>query len=173
MNPFIETTKLGFMNNFALWNVIKNTEATWQHKYRYLRNRYLALIEQRKEQMGRANPTNKVYRIMADKLTEREHQEFERTLREFVNTARGASVGMLVVMFPDSIQLGDAHLQAVNRYVKGVTGRIGVPFLDLTPILEQEEDHASLYLFPHDAHNSPKGLRLVAEAIADKLEALG
>ena len=42
----------------------------------------------------------------------------------------------------------------------------------MTPLLEQEANPSSLYLFPHDAHNSPKGLRIIAAAIAHKLEAL-
>lgn len=48
-----------------------------------------------------------------------------------------------------------------------------IPFLDMTPILEAEEDHKALYLFPFDAHNSPRGLNVIAETIADKVVELG
>ena len=44
---------------------------------------------------------------------------------------------------------------------------MGVPFVDVTPVLEAEDDHPSLYLFPVDAHNSPKGLKLIAKSISD------
>ena len=94
-------------------------------------------------------------------------------MTEFVTKARGAGAEVLVVLIPDAVQLDDPHLQAVNRYLKSVTGKIGVAFLDVTPVLEQERDYACLYLFPHDAHNSPKRLRLIAESIAGKLEELG
>ena len=57
----------------------------------------------------------------------------------------------------------------VNRFLEHVCSEIGVPFIDVTPTLEAEKDHRSLYLFPFDAHNSPKGLRLIAELIADRI----
>ncbi len=171
-NPFFEKKSPGFMNNFALWNLISNTEATWQDKHRYLRDRYLSLIEQRKKLMGPANPTSRHYMTMAGKLTEREYREFEKALTRFVATARNSGAEVLVVLIPDAVQLKDPHLQAVNRYLQDMTGELGVPFLDVTPQLEREADPSSLYLFPHDAHNSPKGLRIIAAAIADKLTAL-
>ena len=67
------------------------------------------------------------------------------------------------------MQLNEPHLQTVNRFVQHVCNGINVPFLDLTPILESEEDHGSLYLFPFDAHNSPKGLRVIGQALADQI----
>ena len=122
--------------------------------------------------MGPANPTSTPYLTMAGKLSDREYREFEEALARFVAAARNRGAEVLVVLFPDAVQLEDPHLQALNRYLETVTGKIGVPFLDVTPLLEQEANPSSLYLFPHDAHNSPKGLRIIAAAIAHKLEAL-
>ena len=39
--------------------------------------------------------------------------------------------------------------------------------VDMTPVLEAEDDLESLYLFPIDGHNSPKGLMLIGKSIAD------
>jgi hypothetical protein len=60
-------------------------------------------------------------------------------------------------------------MQTVNRIVERMCASLGVPFLDVTPMLEADGDPASLYLFPIDAHNSPKGLTIIAKAIVDKL----
>ncbi|MBW2118508.1 MAG: SGNH/GDSL hydrolase family protein, partial [Deltaproteobacteria bacterium] len=79
----------------------------------------------------------------------------------------------LVIMIPDSVQLNEPDMQAVNRFVEQVCGEVGVPFIDMTPVLEAEDDHPSLYLFPIDAHNSPKGLKLIAKSIADYIMEIG
>jgi hypothetical protein len=54
----------------------------------------------------------------------------------------------------------------MNRVVDQLCSENGIPFIDLTPFLEAEKDHLSLYLFPYDAHNSPRGLRVIAKSIA-------
>jgi lysophospholipase L1-like esterase len=46
---------------------------------------------------------------------------------------------------------------------------IGVPFVDVIKRFEQEEDPRTLYLFPLDAHTSPKGHRLIADSIFEKM----
>ncbi|MGH8558027.1 MAG: hypothetical protein ACRESZ_11305 [Methylococcales bacterium] len=58
----------------------------------------------------------------------------------------------------------------MNTFITRVADVSNMPFLDLTPILENQDDPESLYLFPDDAHNSPKGLRIIAEAISNTLE---
>jgi hypothetical protein len=85
----------------------------------------------------------------------------------FTAEARDAGGRVMVVLIPDSVQLNEPDMQIVNHFVEGVCREAGIPFLDVTPVLESEEDHPSLYLFPVDAHNSPKGLRLIAQSISD------
>lgn len=94
---------------------------------------------------------------------------YAQTLEKFVDLATEKGANVLVVIIPDSVQLNEPHLQSVNRLVQQVCNRIKAAFLNLTPILESEEDHGSLYLFPFDAHNSPKGLHLIGQAIADQI----
>ena len=60
-------------------------------------------------------------------------------------------------------------MQAVNRFLEETCRKIGVPFVDTTPSLESAENYSSLYLFPVDAHGSPKGLELIAKTIADRV----
>jgi hypothetical protein len=109
---------------------------------------------------------------MSGKIEKRKYMEFSETLRQFVIAANDVGAKVLVVLIPDSVQLDDSHMQAVNRFVEQACREIGVPFVDVTPALEAEEDHRSLYLFPLDAHNSPKGLRLIAQTIANKIISL-
>jgi lysophospholipase L1-like esterase len=158
----------------AVWNLARNARTQLEHKYRYRRGAtYLGGIEARKRWWGPARPTDPHYRIMSGKLDQAQYDAFATALRRFVATARGAGAGVLIVLIPDSVQLNDPHMQHVNGFVRRLAAEMGVPFVDTTPFLEAEDDHESLYLFPYDAHNSPKGLRVIARAIADRIQELG
>ena len=171
--PFGERGVSGVMCHISLWNFLRNANALFEYKYRYRRGHtYVKAIENRKKKWGPANPTNVHYKIMSGKIEKQKYMEFSETLRQFVIAANNVGAKVLVVLIPDSVQLNDSHMQAVNRFVGEACHEIGVPFVDVTPALEAEEDHRSLYLFPFDAHNSPKGLRLIAELIADRITKL-
>lgn len=172
-NPFEDQGVSGVMSHFSLWNFLRNVNAQFEYKYRYRRGyAYMKAVENRKKKWGTANPTNTNYKIMSGKMEKRKYIEFSESLKQVVITANDAGTKVLVVMIPDSVQLNDSHMQAINRFVEQACREIGVPFVDVTPALEAEEDHRSLYLFPFDAHNSPKGLRLIAQTIANKIISL-
>jgi hypothetical protein len=169
-NPFEERSVTGILGHFSIWNFLKNANAIYEYKFRYKRGySYIKTIEERKKEWGPTNPTNKNYKIMSGKAEKEKYIEFAETLREFVELVDAKGINVLVVIIPDSVQLNEPHLQNVNRLVQKVCNTIKAPFLDTTPLLESEKDYASLYLFPFDAHNSPKGLRLIGQAIADQI----
>ncbi len=173
INPFKKRGVSGIMSRFALWNFLVNANAIYEYKYRYRRGySYLKTIDERKKEWGPENPTNSNYKIMSGKLEKQKYRDFSETLSKFVQSANAGGARVLVVMIPDSVQLDEPSLQAVNRFVQQACDNIGVPFLDLTPIFESQEDQASLYLHPFDAHNSPKGLHLIAQAIANEIAKL-
>lgn len=164
----------GVLNHFHLWTFIRNAAALYEYKYRYRRgHNYMRGIEERKKVWGPSNPSDINYRIMSGNIEKERYVEFSKKLKKFVQTASEAGVKVLVVFIPDSVQLGDFQMQAVNRFLKRVCSEIGVPFLDVTPFLESEQNYASLYLFPVDAHGTPKGLGLIAKSIADRIVSLG
>lgn len=164
----------GILNHLSLWTFIRNATALYEYKYRYRRgHNYMKGIEERKKVWGPSNPTDVNYRIMSGKIEKEKYVDFSNKLKKFVQTANDAGVKVLVVFIPDSVQLGDFRMQAVNRFLKRVCGEIGVPFLDVTPFLESEDNYSSLYLFPVDAHGTPKGLGLIAKSIADQIVRLG
>lgn len=166
MNPFETKGVPGVLSRLYLWNFLLNANMILEYKYRYrLGQSYLKDIKERKKTWGPSNPTDENYRIMSGKYDKEKYSEFSKALQKFVSSASQAQSKVLVVLIPDSVQLHDPHMQAVNRFVDGLCRTLQIPFLDLTPFLEAEKDPASLYLFPIDAHNSPKGLRLIAEAI--------
>jgi len=170
INPFENRGVSGIMSHSSLWNFLKNANAIYEYKNRYRRGySYLKTIEERKKEWGPQNPENPDYRIMSGKLEKKMRIDFSETLGKFVKLAKSKGAGVLAVMIPDSVQLDEPHLQAVNRFVQQTCDNIGVPFLDVTSVLESQEDHSSLFLHPFDAHNSPKGLRLIGQAIANQI----
>ncbi len=176
-NPFAQpaaTEQQGILSHSALWNVLKNLNARIEYKYRYLRGHdYLKNIPARKQQFGTAQSGSDDYKILTGTFDREKTLAFSQALHQFVATARKNDTKVLLAYIPDSIQLNDPKLQVVNRQIANWSRTIGVPFVDLTPVLEQEPRIESLYLFPFDAHNSPKGQRLIAQALAATLNELG
>lgn len=100
--------------------------------------------------------------------------------------AIGAHVG--IVLVPARFQLNDAdygHLRraveqaggtllrdaATDRFAEGLRP-LGLPMLDLLPVLRAQPDPAGLF-FEGNIHFTPRGHAVVAEALADFLEASG
>ena len=166
--PFAMTkADLGLLTNFAVWNFLDNFATVWKYRHRARRGaKHIASLEKRKKKYG---PSHSLYQMISGKYDKRFYSDFGAVLAQFVASARDAGSEVLVVMIPDSVQLNDEHVQGVNRFVRQAAAEIEVPFLDTTPVLEKEPDVMSLYLFPQDAHNSPKGLMLIAEAIAETI----
>ena len=108
---------------------------------------------------------------MAGKIEPNRDSEFKKSLAEFAVAVHDRDVELLVILIPDAVQLNAPHMQVVNKVVAEASAAAEVPFLDLTMILQQNNDPESLYLFPDDAHNSPLGLGLIAQGVADKLHA--
>ena len=170
-NPFRDKDLFGMLDHIYLWNLLKNANAVYEYKYRYKRGHsFMKTIEDRKKQWGPANPGNLNYRIMSGKIEKKRLNAFSEKLREFVRLAHAEGAKVLVAWIPDSVQLNEPDLQVVNHTVERMCKETDVPFIDLTPVLESEKDHSALYLFPFDAHNSPKGLRLIAKTLADQIE---
>jgi hypothetical protein len=162
------------MSYFAIWNLLRNVNLQFEYKYRYKRGyTYVKGIEERKKKYGPLRPDHMATKGMAATMEKHKFTEFSETLKNFVKTATNAGAKTLVVLIPDSVQLNDYYMQGSNRFAKEQCAKNKVPFLDMTPILEAEEDHTSLYLFPFDAHNSPRGLKVIAQAIADRIDKLG
>jgi lysophospholipase L1-like esterase len=176
-NPFAQpaaTKQQGLLSRSALWNLLKNLNARIEYKYRYLRGHdYLKNIPQRKQQFGTAQSGSKDYKILTGTFDGEKTLAFSKALRRFVATAREGGAKVLIAYIPDAIQLNNPKLQVVNQQIANWSRAIGVPFVDLSPALEQDPKIESLYLFPFDAHNSPKGLHLIAQTLADALKELG
>ena len=155
-----------FVNNFYLYNFAHNLDRLYQSKYRYRDLEYLAGIEKRKNWF---KPTHDWYKIMYGLLDHETYSLFSKTLSDFVETARGIESNVLVLMIPDAAQMHDKERQHINRYVKSECDRLNVPYIDATHAFETEADTNSLYLFPADAHISPKGYRIIADLLYEKV----
>jgi lysophospholipase L1-like esterase len=169
-NPFAKDAS-DLINRSYLWNFFENWNTIFETKYRYRRGyEYLKGIEERKKATGPAHPETNWHKIMYGKLPKQTYLDFAQTLDEFVRTCERANIQVLIALIPDAAQLHEPERQAVNHFVAKTCREIGVPFVDVTKRLEKEEDPRTLYLFPFDAHTSPKGHRLIAESIFKQIE---
>ena len=109
---------------------------------------------------------------MYGKLPKNIYNDFAETLHRFIRTCEAVNTQVLVVLIPDAAQIHEPERQEVNRFVAQTCKDIGVPFVDVIKRFEKEEDPRTSYLFPLDAHTSPKGHRLIADSIFDQFQEL-
>ncbi|MBW1785299.1 MAG: SGNH/GDSL hydrolase family protein [Deltaproteobacteria bacterium] len=171
-NPFEpEPGNSKLRNKSVLWTFLHNADTLFKYKNRHRGGYdYLKSIEKRKRRLG---PENKNYAIMTCTVEKEMLEAFSRTLEKMAREAERHHFGLLVVMIPDAVQLNEMHLKAVNRFVGNTCLGLGIPFIDLATFLETDQDPLSLYLFPVDAHNSPRGLRMIAETISSEIQKRG
>ncbi|MGR9106723.1 MAG: SGNH/GDSL hydrolase family protein [Gammaproteobacteria bacterium] len=170
-NPFAKQGTRNWLHKSFLYNTIRNAEDLLKFRFRAkLGAKHLEGIVARKQIWGPANPEDPHYRLLVGTAEPRLYDEYKTSLTEFVSIARRSGTEVFLLLLPDSVQLHDPSMQALNRFIANLAAESDTPFLDLTPFLESQKDPESLYLFPDDAHNSPKGMSVIAEAIAGALE---
>ncbi len=173
-NPFEKQGRSSWLHRSSLYNSVRNMEDLLKYRFRasFGANHVKGLAE-RKRLVGPDNPNHNYYRIMAGKMDSKFYSDFTKSLAEFARTVQARGVKLLLILIPDAVQLNETHMQVVNKVVTAASIEAGVPFLDLTTILQRSANTESLYLFPDDAHNSALGLGLIAQGVADKLLASG
>jgi len=90
---------------------------------------------------------------------------------------RERDIPLLVVILPDPLQVLDpqvfakAEIGRPQRMLEEHLHGIGVPYVDLLPLIDRAPDPAALY-FRQDKHWTPAGQAFVAQALEDRVLAL-
>ena len=160
-----------FKNKFYFYNFIRNLGILYRVKYRYkMGHAYLGGIEERKKHLN--DESSFWHKVIYGKLEEQKYSDFSNTFDQFVSTTKTIGSKLVVLMIPDASQLHDPERQHINRFVEHVCVKNDIPFIDATPLFEIEADPDTLFLYPFDAHISPKGHRIIAELLKDKISAM-
>ncbi len=171
-NPFAREQAEGWSAHSAAITLMLNLNFIFEGRFRHRRGHgYLEGIEARRRHLGPGNPGHWSHRLLYGKADPEVYARFGEELARFASAAREAGVPVLAALIPDSVQLHNPDAQAVNRIVREAAAGLGLPFVDLTPALEKDPDPRTLYLFPKDGHNSPKGYRVIAETLAEAIVA--
>jgi hypothetical protein len=108
----------------------------------------------------------------------------QRAYREFSNILRAVNAEVkeknakLIFIYLPSWMRGrtpdyvEPRLKQISQFIKGVVTDQGINFLDLTPILASSENPKNLVWYP-GSHFNHRGYRIVGQAIAEHLRALG
>ncbi len=78
-------------------------------------------------------------------------------------------IQLVVASLPDLHQFDPYPLEAATQYIRGEAESLGLPFIDLFPVLSQEAP-ATLWVSPEDTHANAKANALIAEGLARHLE---
>jgi hypothetical protein len=154
-------------SRWRLINVYRNLVTWLEARYRSQRGaEYLRSIERRREWIGPSSPTNDYYRAQTGRLDPEVYVAFRHAVERLNLWSKTHEIPVLVVLIPDSTQLGSPDRQIVNQQVEQELARLAIPFIDVTPRFERVRDPRTLFLFPIDAHTNAAGHALIAEAIA-------
>jgi len=165
-NPFEQRVHDDFTAS-ALWNLIRNLMTRLEARYRHRRGyEYLAGIEERKNYIGGRKPDHIFYRLQTGSMDPGLYRAFGEAVDKLAAWSIRENVPVVVVFIPDASQINEPIRQSVNRTVASEMARVGIEFVDATPIFEAQPDARPLYLFPLDAHTSPSGHALIAQVLA-------
>lgn len=90
-------------------------------------------------------------------------------LNEIATICKRGGIKTLYVNIPELHQLKDYPLANVTDYVRSVAEENQIPFLDLLPVI-QDENPESLWVSPEDAHANERANAIFSQAIYNRLE---
>lgn len=73
---------------------------------------------------------------------------------------------------PDSLDLTRPEYQLHQRTIAGQCQRFGIPFIDLSPLIREEENKGNHLFWQYDEHMKGKGYLLLGKAIAERWKAM-
>lgn len=159
--------KGGWLHHSRLYNFAKSIADRVRHENRYKRIPYLHALDERRAEWAARR---------AHLMTEAGGQDDERyvavlqeQLARLQKLAEAAGAVLIVMYIPDLVQLHHPEAQHINRVLSTLTNRIGIPFVDMTPVFEEAENLDTYYLWPRDAHTNARGHRAMAGALATLL----
>lgn len=154
------------LSSLRIVNFIRNSFEMFKYRYRHLLGAtWLKSIEERRAFIN----STRDGLLLKGEADPQIYRKFEIRLRKLLQVAEAHQIRVLVFLIPDVIQLGHPELQGMNKLLREICDRCGVPFLDMTPSFEGIKDTNSLYLMPYDAHTSPLGHSIMARQLEKRI----
>ncbi|MDF0643550.1 MAG: SGNH/GDSL hydrolase family protein [Nitrospira sp.] len=155
--------KGGIFHRSRLFNFMKSLSHLVREKNRSVRVGYLHDLDLRREEwskrpnylMGSGDPGEQ----------RRQIELLDRHLARLKERVDAAQATLVVLLIPDISQLRHSEVQQVNHILFDTCRRLGIPFLDMTPIFEQTDDPERFYLWPKDPHTNAAGHAEMATAL--------
>ncbi len=171
-NPFEQIiSKKHQGGKLRLWNIIRNVNKLLETKFRYKRGHtYLQGIEERKKLIGPDDPGHAYYKAQIGDLDQKYYDDMARSLAKVKKLARENNTPVIILYIPDGSQLHESKRQHINDFLTATATLLGIPLIDATPEFEAFLDPRELYLFPMDAHTSPKGHSVMAELLFEEIK---
>lgn len=145
----------------TLYNFLRNSYSVFKARYlEWWRPGWTGGLEARARYLERNRFTS---------IKEEEWAEVTKDLKRIKSGAARRGAGLLVVVIPDSGQVGFPEHQSPTRRLLAICEKEGIACIDTTPRFEAAREPLDLYLYPLDPHLSPAGHALVARAVAERI----
>lgn len=155
--------KGGIFHRSRLVNFMKSLSHLVREKNRPARVGYLHDLDRRREEWSK-RPNYLM--VSGDPDEQRRHVELlSRHLARVKERADATQATLVLMLIPDISQLRHPEVQQINRILVDTCRRLGIPFLDMTPIFEQADDPGRFYLWPRDPHTNAAGHAEMAAAL--------
>ncbi|BFU93732.1 MAG: protein of unknown function [Nitrospira sp.] len=155
--------KGGIFHHSRLFNFMKSLSHLVREKNRPVRIGYLHDLDLRREEwskrpnylMGSGDPDER----------QRHIDLLGRHLARLKERADDAQAKLVLMLIPDISQLRHPEVQHINRILLETCRKLGIPFIDMTPVFEQADDPGRFYLWPRDPHTNEAGHAKMAAAL--------
>lgn len=155
-SQFPASVVYGLLRNTALWGLVRQSVARLQGQRRAAAD---------PPPIGSARTTGGSVPDDLDALRE----TYARALRAFAARTAAVDVPLVVTSFPSHLAFRDTQLTDYGWFAATVAAD-SLEFVDALAVLRGSRlGEAGLYLLPFDAHASPEGYRLVANALAERV----
>lgn len=148
----------GILSASYLNNFIKNTIVLLDVRFRSLTGaEWIKSIGDRKAYLAD--------RMRDYNINDKKRSFLKELIVELNRTCNDAGAALLIAPIPDAAQIDNPDMQTPYRILEQECASLQIPFFDVTAVFEQQQDIQSLYLFPMDAHTSPKGNEIIAASL--------
>jgi hypothetical protein len=153
------------LHHSRLFNFLRSLARDVREKNRNKRITHLYDLDARRAELSKKT------RFLVSNTQPEEIAQSVKTVDDILSRIKHICVSngseLVLLYIPDVAQLHHHENQYINQVLAGLTHKLGILFVDMTPIFEQASALNTYYLWPKDLHTNAQGHFEIAKALTD------